>query len=193
MLRQTKWGVQNGPITKNGVLPVTNLFFWQFLFSLRTSYKEVTWCTTQIPIVVIFVSVGVLFEATSSLCVSLTHTFSDLWNIMANVLFSAFMEACIPYLWYTNKIKNLALIFVFKIFVSRLQVKMAQNVKTKRSLNRDFKKIYIYIYFFGTGTSNIVKKICTNTSTTRRNNPPQNPHDYKNWFEHIRKVWGKRN
>ena len=67
---------------------------------------------------------------------------------MANVLFSAFMEACIPYLWYTNKIKNLALIFVFKIFVSRLQVKMAQNVKTKRSLNRDFKKIYIYIYIF---------------------------------------------
>ena len=65
---------------------------------------------------------------------------------MANVLFSAFMEACIPYLWYTNKIKNLALIFVFKIFVSRLQVKMAQNVKTKRSLNRDFKKIYIYIF-----------------------------------------------
>ena len=27
MLEQIEWGVQNGPITKNGVLPLTNLFF----------------------------------------------------------------------------------------------------------------------------------------------------------------------
>ena len=27
ILRQTEWCVQNGPITKNGVLPVTTLFF----------------------------------------------------------------------------------------------------------------------------------------------------------------------
>ena len=27
MLRQIEWCVQNGPITKSGVLPVTNLFF----------------------------------------------------------------------------------------------------------------------------------------------------------------------
>ena len=27
MLRQIKWGVQNGPITKNGVLPATVLLF----------------------------------------------------------------------------------------------------------------------------------------------------------------------
>ena len=27
MLRQIKWWVQNGPITKNGVLPVTTFFF----------------------------------------------------------------------------------------------------------------------------------------------------------------------
>ena len=31
--------VQNGPITKNGVLPVTTLFFRKFCFSLRISYK----------------------------------------------------------------------------------------------------------------------------------------------------------
>ena len=44
MLRQIKWWVQNGPIKKNRVLPVTTLFFWKFLFSLRTSYKELIWC-----------------------------------------------------------------------------------------------------------------------------------------------------
>ena len=27
MLRQIEWGIRNGPITKNGALPVTNLFF----------------------------------------------------------------------------------------------------------------------------------------------------------------------
>ena len=45
MLRQIEWWVQNGPITKNGVLPVTTLFFWKFCFSLRTFYKELIWCT----------------------------------------------------------------------------------------------------------------------------------------------------
>ena len=32
-------------ITNNGVLPVTTLLFWKFCFGLRTSYKELTWCT----------------------------------------------------------------------------------------------------------------------------------------------------
>ena len=27
ILRQIEWGVQNGPTTKNGVIPVTTLFF----------------------------------------------------------------------------------------------------------------------------------------------------------------------
>ena len=40
MLRPTVWWIQNGSITRNGVLPVTILFFWIFCFSLRTSYKE---------------------------------------------------------------------------------------------------------------------------------------------------------
>ena len=40
MLKQIEWGVQNGPVTKNGVLPVTALFFQKFCFSLRTSCKE---------------------------------------------------------------------------------------------------------------------------------------------------------
>ena len=29
MLRQIEWRLQNGPITKSGVLPVTNLFFFR--------------------------------------------------------------------------------------------------------------------------------------------------------------------
>ena len=47
MLRQIEWWVQNEPITKNGVLPVTTLYFWKFCFSLRTSYKEMIWCTNN--------------------------------------------------------------------------------------------------------------------------------------------------
>ena len=31
MLRRIEWGVQNGPITKNGVLPVISLFFENFI------------------------------------------------------------------------------------------------------------------------------------------------------------------
>ena len=45
LLRQVEWGVQNGHITKNGVLPVTALFFRKFYFSLRTSHEEFIWCT----------------------------------------------------------------------------------------------------------------------------------------------------
>ena len=40
MLREIKWRLQSGRITKSGVLPVTNLFFWKICFSLRTSQKE---------------------------------------------------------------------------------------------------------------------------------------------------------
>ena len=44
-LRQIEWWVQNGPISKNGVMLRTTLFFRKFCFSLRTSYKELIWCT----------------------------------------------------------------------------------------------------------------------------------------------------
>ena len=40
VLRQKECGVQNGPITRNGVLPVTTLFFRKFCFSLTILYKE---------------------------------------------------------------------------------------------------------------------------------------------------------
>ena len=46
-VRQIEWWVQNGPITKSRVFPVTTLFFWRFCFSLRTSYKELIWCTND--------------------------------------------------------------------------------------------------------------------------------------------------
>ena len=41
MLREIEWRLQNRPNTKNGVLPVTTLFFRKFGFSLRTSYERV--------------------------------------------------------------------------------------------------------------------------------------------------------
>ena len=47
MLRQIKWWLQNGPITKNGVFSVTSLFFWKLCFSLKTSCKELIRCTNN--------------------------------------------------------------------------------------------------------------------------------------------------
>ena len=40
MLREIEWEVQNGPITKDVVLPVTTLFLWKFYSRLGTSSKE---------------------------------------------------------------------------------------------------------------------------------------------------------
>ena len=47
MLRQIEWWVRNGPITKNGVLPVTTLFLRKFCFSLRNSCKELFRCSNN--------------------------------------------------------------------------------------------------------------------------------------------------
>ena len=38
MLRQIEWGIQNRPITKNELLPLTASFVLKFNFSIRTSY-----------------------------------------------------------------------------------------------------------------------------------------------------------
>ena len=61
--KKKRWGLQNDPITKNGFLPVTTLFFWKFL---RTSYKELIWCT-HTSILKHFVSAGSLFKGALSL------------------------------------------------------------------------------------------------------------------------------
>ena len=45
MLRQIEWRVHNGSVTRNRGFPVTTLFLRKFCFSLRTSYKELIWCT----------------------------------------------------------------------------------------------------------------------------------------------------
>ena len=63
MSRKIERGVQNGPVIKSGVLPVTILFFWRFCFSLRTTYKELIWCTNyQMSILILFIGAGVLFQ-----------------------------------------------------------------------------------------------------------------------------------
>ena len=82
MLRQIEWWLQNGPITKNGVLPVTTFFLWKFCFSFRTSYKE--WFdvpTTQMFIIVLFTSAGVLFDGAFPPRVSLTFFPYSYWNL----------------------------------------------------------------------------------------------------------------
>ena len=40
MLRQMKWRLQNEPITKGGVLPVTTLFFGKFVSVLEPLKKS---------------------------------------------------------------------------------------------------------------------------------------------------------
>ena len=40
-----EWEVQYWFVTKDGVLPVTTLFFWKFYFRMRTSSKKLIRCT----------------------------------------------------------------------------------------------------------------------------------------------------
>ena len=40
MLRQIEWRLQNGPITKSGVLPVTTYFFGEFVPVLELLKKS---------------------------------------------------------------------------------------------------------------------------------------------------------
>ena len=47
MLSNLDWGVQNGPITKNGVFASSYFMVLKFFFSVRTSYKELNWCTNH--------------------------------------------------------------------------------------------------------------------------------------------------
>ena len=58
------------------VLPLTILFFW-ICFSIRTSYKKLSWCTnyqmnrcTSYQLFLLFVSAGVLFEGVFSQWIS---------------------------------------------------------------------------------------------------------------------------
>ena len=74
MLRQIERGVQNGPIAKTGVLPVNAFFFWKFCFSLSICYIIENWFdvpSTQMSIIIPFVSAGVSIDGVFSLWVSL--------------------------------------------------------------------------------------------------------------------------
>ena len=71
----SKW--QNEPILKNGVLPLTTLFFWKFCYSLRTYYEELIWCTNYANVHILFVSTGVLFEGFFSVWVSLRNLYKS--------------------------------------------------------------------------------------------------------------------
>ena len=73
MLRQIESGVQNGPITKNALLPLTTSFFWKFNLSIRSLINS--WFNIPIAqtyILMFFVNVSVLFEGLFSLWVSLS-------------------------------------------------------------------------------------------------------------------------
>ena len=72
MLGQIEWSVQNAPITKIVVLPVTTLFFEDFV-TVQESLIKIWFdlLKTQMPILVLVVSAGVLFDCAFSLRVSL--------------------------------------------------------------------------------------------------------------------------
>ena len=74
MLRQIECGIQNGSITKNGLLPLTALLFWKFDLSLWTSYK---YCfkvpVAEIYIFILFVRALALFEDVFSQWVSVKN------------------------------------------------------------------------------------------------------------------------
>ena len=72
ILRQIEWWLLNGSIKKNGVLPVTTFYFENFVLVWKPLIKS--WFdvpTTQMPIFVLLVSAGVLFDGAFSLWVSL--------------------------------------------------------------------------------------------------------------------------
>ena len=63
MLRQIEWKVQNGPITKNRVLPITTFFFEIFVSANEPLIKSrLDVQVTQMLIFVLFVSAGDLFK-----------------------------------------------------------------------------------------------------------------------------------
>ena len=39
-VKTIEWRLQNGPVTKSGVLPVTTLFFWKFVSVLEPLKKS---------------------------------------------------------------------------------------------------------------------------------------------------------
>ena len=75
MLRQIEWKVQNAPITKDGVLPVTTLFFFENFVSeyepLLKSWLDVP--TTQMYIFILFVGAGVSLASKFPILNDLKH------------------------------------------------------------------------------------------------------------------------
>ena len=72
MIRQIEWWLQNGPVTKTGVLPVTTSIFENFVSVYEPLIKS--WFVVskiQMAMFVLFASTGVLFDGAFSLWVSL--------------------------------------------------------------------------------------------------------------------------
>ena len=77
MLRQIDGGLQNGPITKKGSLPVTTSFFKKFSFSVRDSYKELTWCINYLNVHIHTFCKGWSFFRGCFLTVSILKVYKD--------------------------------------------------------------------------------------------------------------------
>ena len=84
-VKASRMGVQNWLITKNRGLPVTTLFFWQFCFTFRTSYKELIWCTNYSNVhILTFHKRGLFLKSTFFLWVSSRFfRFCLCWSVLS--------------------------------------------------------------------------------------------------------------
>ena len=85
-IRQKERWVQNRSITNKDILSVTNLCFWKFCYSIRTSYKELIWCTSYINIHI--------------------HTFCKRWSL----IWGCFFPVSILKLWIHSILNLLPLL-----------------------------------------------------------------------------------
>ena len=110
MLRQIEWRLQNGPITKSGVLPVTALFFWKICSSFRTSEKELIWCTNDANVHIR------IFRKRWSLilgCFFPVSILKENFDIFADFIFENFNNS-VFYLIFPTPMKNAIITSVYK-------------------------------------------------------------------------------
>ena len=95
MLTQIEWGVQDGTITKKGMLPVTTLVFRKFYFSLTNSYEKLIWCTNYLNVYI--------------------HTFRKRWSFIWGCFFPVSFLKFRPGVYFFNILWYQFPYFCFKI------------------------------------------------------------------------------
>ena len=156
MLMEIKWWVQNEPITKKEVFPVTTLFFRKFCFSLRSSYKDLIWCTNGPNANVLFVIAGVLFSGAffpvsqSILKLLLIQRYAQFWFFKERSGDSSptyfvydFSRKLFFVLYCINWLNGIALLLlILKIFGDMCIELFLNRVATSKTLKLNFEVIF---------------------------------------------------